>query len=97
MATSPPPYVDDPSCHETFAETVQTAVDQLAGIVRIEFGVNRFSQGPNATVNRISPVARIVLARGGLLALVGQLNDAVSQLGLSNTGQTPQAAPIRRN
>ena len=80
-----PAYQDDPSCRETFVETVQVGVDAM-GFARVEFCVLRWDPDPPRTPRRV-PVVRLVLSRPVALALRDQLVNMSQHV-------TPQATQM---
>lgn len=72
MADEKPKYIDDLTVRETYAETVQVLV-QSSGAITIEFCVNRWTHEVPVHIDRITPVARLVMAPGLASALRDQL------------------------
>lgn len=55
------PYIDDLTCTEVYAETVQSLFGS-PGMLRFEFCVNRWGQTPPVKVRALVPVARLALS-----------------------------------
>lgn len=71
-----PKYVDDLTCRETYAETVQVLFDS-AGLLRIELCVRRWTAYAPITQDRAVPVARLAMPVGLGMALRDQLTKAI--------------------
>jgi hypothetical protein len=93
MAAPTVPYVDDPSCADLFAEIVTVAYDSSAQIVRIEFGVHRFSATAPSHVDHCGPVARLAISRATAESLIALLRATMSP----DNAQGQASNPPQRN
>lgn len=91
----PPKYIDDVTCPDLWVETSQT-LQGPPGTIRIEFCVNRLTHLSPVHIDRITPVARLVMPIDLAQMLKDQLTAALSDLeqkvALANT---PPASPTK--
>ena len=90
-----PPYIDDLTCREVYAESVQVLL-RPTGAVTIEFCVNRWSHEAPVRPNRMTPVARIAMAPALAAALKDQIIhsfEAAKQQ--AELAQAPAASPTK--
>lgn len=90
MADTPIEYVDDVTCRETWADTIQVMFAP-GGAIKIEFCVQRYTREPPVVADRTSPVARVVmtpdLAHTLQQHLEAQLADLRQKIALAQTSQ----------
>jgi len=89
-------YVDQPECHETFADSI-VAVFFDGQTLRIEFGITRMDdvkQGAPLTGRRY-PACRLVLPANAAIELINKMQQtgaALQQAGLVKATQKPEGA-----
>lgn len=90
-----PPYIDDPTVREAYAETVQV-LTLATGAVRIELCVNRWSHANPVHITHVSPVARVAMTMGLAMALRDQLTERIAALqDQASLAQAPAASPAK--
>jgi len=86
-----PTYIDDPTCRETYVETVQVVID-TARLLRIEFCAYRWPTTAMSPPDRLVPVARIVLPAGLAAVLRDQLSNSLETIQKAQQGQLSPAS-----
>jgi hypothetical protein len=90
-----PPFIEDLSVREVYAEICQTLFGS-PGILRIELGVNRWTQSPPIRIDRMMPVARFAIPLDTARALRDQLTRCLDLVGSQQElGQMPAASPAK--
>ncbi len=90
-----PPYIDDLTIREVYAETTQTLFG-APGVLRIELCVNRWSQTPPVQRDRMVPVARFALGVETAKVLRDQLTYCLDLAAKqAHLVQTPAASPTK--
>lgn len=91
-----PVYMEDLSCREVYAETVQTLFG-LPGTLRVELCVNRWTQQTPIRIDRIVPVCRFVLPFGLAKMLRDQLTASLelAEKQGSTLEHMPAASPAK--
>jgi hypothetical protein len=88
-----PPYADDPSCSEVYAECTQTLFG-APGMLRIELCVNRWTQHAPVKVRCVVPVVRAALPVEVAKMLRDQLARCLEALEQqAQLAQAPAASP----
>jgi hypothetical protein len=90
---TPAPYIDDLTCSEVYVETTQTLFG-APGMLRVELGLNRWTQHAPVTVRCTVPVARAALPLGVAKTLRDQLTRCLEALEQqAQLAQAPAASP----
>ena len=93
---SPPLYVDDLTCQEVYAETVQTLFG-APGVLRIELCVNRWTQQAPVRVRCVVPVARFAIPVEVARVFHDQLTKCLEALEQqTKLAQAPAASPTKQ-
>lgn len=75
----PPPYIDDLTVREVWAETSQT-LNGPPGTIKLEFCTYHWSVYPPIVIDRVTPVSRIALTIQLARSLRDQLTAAIDGL-----------------
>jgi len=88
-----PRYIEDPNCHDAYAETAQVLYGP-PGLLRIELCVNRWTHQAPVHIDRIVPVARLALPIAVAKGLRDQLAKALEAIeAQTELAQAPAVAP----
>ena len=90
-----PPYKDDLTIREAYAETVQVNIDS-GGLIRIELCVYRLPTKPPVFPDRLVPVARAAMPVGLAKILRDQLTNSIEAFEKNvKLAQAPAASPTK--
>lgn len=88
----PPPYLDDLTCQEPYAELVQVLFGGHDSLLRIEFCAPRWTANAPLRVRCIVPVSRVALTLPAAAVLRDQLNNCFDLLEKRSALQEAQGA-----
>jgi len=89
-----PTYIDDPTCRETYVETVQVVID-TAGLLRLEFCAYRWPTTAMSPPDRLVPVARIALPAGLAELLSQQITRTIETIRKAQQGKIAPESPTK--